>query len=122
MPDKFLEAHVEASRASLAAIDTPQLLYLLVAVRPANPENQRRTPLNLSLVIDRSTSMRGRRLANVRAAATMIVEKLAPDDFLSVIAFSDRATVIVPAGRLQDKAKVLGKIRQIEASGGTEAR
>jgi Ca-activated chloride channel family protein len=121
MTDKLLEAHVEASRASLAAIDTPQLLYLLVDVRPANPDKQQRTPLNLSLVIDRSTSMRGRRLANVRAAATMIVEKLAPDDFLSVIAFSDRATVIVPAGRLQDKAEVLGKIRQIEAFGGTEA-
>ena len=121
MPDKFLEVNVEASRELLGALDTPQLLYLVVDVKPTRSDKLKRTPLNLSLVIDRSTSMRDRRLANVRAAATMIVEKLAPDDFLSVVAFSDRATVIVPAGRLQDKAQVLNKIRQIEAFGGTEA-
>ena len=65
--------------------------------------------------------MRGRRLANVRAAATMIVENLSPEDSLSVIAFSDRASVIIPAGPLKDKASVIHKIRLIEAFGGTEA-
>ncbi|UCG26066.1 MAG: VWA domain-containing protein [Chloroflexota bacterium] len=121
MPDQFLEVNVEASRTALAAIDTHQLLYLLVEVKPSHPEKFHRTPLNLSLVVDRSTSMRGRRLASVRSAATMIVEKLSSEDSLSVIAFSDRASVIVPAGRLKDDAQVLHKIRQIEAFGGTEA-
>jgi Ca-activated chloride channel family protein len=121
MPDKFFEVSVEASRQALGAIDTPQLLYLLVDVKPAHAKNFKRTPLNLSLVIDRSTSMRGRRLANVRAAAAMIVEQLAPDDTLSVVAFSDRASVIVPSGRQQEKKQVLNKIRQIQAFGGTEA-
>jgi len=64
--------------------------------------------------------MRGRRLENVLAAATMIVDKLAPDDFLSVTTFSDRATVVVGSSRQQDKALVLNKIRKIDASGGTE--
>lgn len=121
MPDKFLEVEIETSRKSLAAINTPQLLYMLVDVKPAYPKKLKRIPLNLSLVIDRSTSMRGGRLANVRAAATMIVEKLAPVDYLSVVAFSDRATVIVPAKTVQEKAQVLGKIQQIDAFGGTEA-
>ena len=120
IPDQFLEINVEASRTALAAIDTSQLLYLLVEVKPTHPEEYRRTPLNLTLVVDRSTSMRGQRLANVRAAATMLVEKLAPEDHLSVIAFSDRASVIIPSGRLKDKALAVRKIRQIEASGGTE--
>ncbi|MFN2221668.1 MAG: VWA domain-containing protein [Chloroflexota bacterium] len=121
MPDKFLEVNVEASREALGAVNGPQLLYLLVDVKPAHAERPERPPLNLSLVLDRSTSMRGRRLANVRAAATMIVEQLSPDDFLSVVAFSDRASVVIPAGRQQDKIQVLNKIRQIQAFGGTEA-
>lgn len=121
MLDQFLEVSIEASRNAIGASDTPQLLYLLVDVKPALSDVQKRTPLNLSLVIDRSTSMRGRRLANVRAAATMIVEQLGADDSFSVIAFSDRASVVLPAGRQQDKVKALNKIHQIEAFGGTEA-
>lgn len=121
MANRYLEVNVEASREALSALDTAQLLYLLVDIKPDRPGKKQRTPLNLSLVIDRSTSMRGRRLANVRAAAAMLVEQLAPDDYLSVIAFSDRASVVVPSGRQQDKAEILNKIRQIEAFGGTEA-
>ena len=53
MADQFIEAKVEASRAALAAIDTPQLLYLLVQVKPAHPDEHQRAPLHLSLVVDR---------------------------------------------------------------------
>jgi len=120
MPGKLLEVNIEASRRELGAIGSPQLLYLLVDIKPASSANLVRAPFNLSLVIDRSTSMRGRRLENVLAAATMIVEKLSPDDFFSVVTFSDRASVVVGSSSQQDKAIILNQLRKIEASGGTE--
>ncbi|MGD2079445.1 MAG: VWA domain-containing protein [Chloroflexota bacterium] len=120
MADKFLDVTIESSREALAALDSPQLLYLLIEVKPAQPQVLSRTPLNLSLVLDRSTSMRGERLSSVRSAATMIVKQLSADDSLSVIAFSDRASVVIPSGVKQEEARTLNKISQIEAFGGTE--
>ncbi len=45
-----------------------------------------RRKLNLAIVIDRSTSMRDARMQGVKAAAMDVIDALAPDDRLAVIA------------------------------------
>lgn len=114
------EITVQASRENLPISDTLQRLYLLIELRPPVEEARANRPLNLSLVIDRSTSMKGERLAHVKSALALLVNKLSSEDNLSVISFSDRAQVVVPAQPVSDKKSILFKLRSIQTSGGTE--
>lgn len=108
------------SRTLLPVLPEEQTLYALVEVRPTKRVPVRRVPLNLVLVIDRSTSMQGDRLDHVKAAAHHIIEELQKDDILGVVAFDDRAQVIVPSQPLSRRDYVHGRVSSIWPSGGTE--
>lgn len=109
------------SRAVIAESSEPQLLYVLVEATPeALPTQFSKLPLNLGLVIDRSSSMRGDRLTQVKEAANRIIDQLAPDDYFSLVVFNDRADVIVPAQRATHKPDLKRAVGGIEAAGGTE--
>jgi Ca-activated chloride channel family protein len=71
-------------------------------------------------VLDRSTSMKGEKMDTVKSAAIQVLRNLRPQDILSVVAFSDRAEVIIPASYLQDRARLEAKIQMIHPSGATE--
>ena len=116
----MLNADIQATREQIKAQDAVQLLYTLVRLTPPEEFAISRLPLNICLVIDRSTSMKGERLDQVKRAASLVVDKLATDDVLSVVAYSDRAEVILPASRITNKALVVARLRGIIASGGTE--
>lgn len=116
----LLEIELLPSRRVLGSLETEQLLYLLVNVFAPAQQNQRRQPVNLCLVFDRSTSMRGRRLKRVKAAAQEVIGSLSNEDIISVIMFSDRAEVVVPAGHANSKNGVITRIHRMEAAGGTE--
>ena len=111
---------IQSSREQLPISTTVQRLYLLVELKPPQDEAQPHKPINLSLVIDRSTSMRGERLAHVKSALELLINRLSPEDTLSVTSFSDRAEVVIPSQTVTDKKNILFKIRSIQPSGGTE--
>jgi Ca-activated chloride channel family protein len=115
-----LKVQVESSRARLEPSSAPQLVYLLIRVITPEQAASVEHPLNLCLVIDRSTSMRGARLDRVVSAVELILDRLGPADVLSVISFSDRATVVQPAGHIEGNHIVSSRLRSIEAAGGTE--
>lgn len=110
---------ITASRDRIKLSDAEQVVYLLVDILPAKQVAKQR-PLNLSLVIDRSTSMQGARLSHVKSAVELIVNKLTKQDTLSIISFSDRAEVVVPSGKIENPTAVVGQLRSVQASGGTE--
>ncbi|MCP4356459.1 MAG: VWA domain-containing protein [Chloroflexi bacterium] len=115
-----LDIEVVSSRDQIDVSDSDQRLYVLVDIRPPKQSVGQQLPLNLCLVIDRSTSMHGRRLEAVRAAVELVVEKLSPSDVLSIVSFSDRADIVSPAEPLTNKTIVISHLRSIQASGGTE--
>lgn len=109
------------SRQMLPASREPQIVYVLLEIQPTPPSTMPAPPLNLSLVIDRSTSMQGERLDHVRGAVLHLIDGLKPTDTFSVVAFSDRAEVIVggqPAQ--QDRTLAKAKVSTLSAHGGTE--
>ncbi len=85
----------------------------------ADRQKVRRTPLNLAVVLDKSGSMTGAKLEKTKQAAMQLVDRLAPNDIFSLVIFSDRAQVLVPAQKVEDKDALKEKIQGIEAGGST---
>jgi Ca-activated chloride channel family protein len=85
----------------------------------AEKKKVRRTPLNLAVVLDKSGSMTGAKLEKTKQAAMQLVDRLAPNDVFSLVIFSDRAQVLVPAQKVEDKEALKEKIESIEAGGST---
>src|SRR6185436_7604075 len=109
------------SRAVLGDSSEPQLLYVLLeAAAEGLPAQLPKLPLNMCLVLDRSSSMRGDRLNQVKEAAGRIVDQLSPDDYFSLVVFKDRADVVVAAQRVNNKADLKRAVGSVEAAGGTE--
>jgi Ca-activated chloride channel family protein len=83
-------------------------------------EKRPEPPLNLCLVLDRSTSMQGSNMYVVKDTAIRIMHKLKPEDMFSVVAFSDRAETIIPATHITEMSKHEARIQMLQPSGGTE--
>jgi Ca-activated chloride channel family protein len=114
-------ADILYSAQSLVALDEPQLIYTLLNFSPGKRFKENLSPpLNVCLVLDRSTSMQGLRMDTVKEAAIEMMRSLRPQDQLSIVVFSDRAEVLLPAGRSVDRKAVEAQIRMTHAGGGTE--
>lgn len=120
--NKDIKHELHFSRPNLVKLGEDQLLYILLEVAPRDEaaENLVAPPLNLCLVLDRSTSMQGEKLDILKATAIQLLRSLRPQDVLSIVAFSDRAEVVVPASISLDKKKQEGRIQMMQASGATE--
>ena len=116
-----LKHEILFSRPNLVSLSEPQLVYALLEIGTrAEKDSLPTPPLNICLVLDRSTSMQGDKMDMVKATAIQLLRSLRPEDVLSVIAFSDYAEVIVPAAINMDIKKQEGRIQMMQASGSTE--
>ncbi len=118
-PQPFI-LRVTPSQEALRSLGEPQILYVMLELSASDQIESQRLPLNLCLVLDRSTSMKGGRLQQVKEAARYIVDQMEPDDVLSLVAFSDRAHLVLPGQRSIDKIAARIAINSIQSGGGTE--
>lgn len=110
------------SQPSLVHFDEPQLFYSLLELN-LHPDTSlllSSTPLNISLVVDCSTSMQGIRLDTVKLTAIDLIRQLQPNDIFSLVKFNDWAELLIPAGSLSDIKSTEMKIQLLQAGGGTE--
>jgi Ca-activated chloride channel family protein len=115
-----IEMQLTPSHATLRCLNEAQMVYVLVDIRARAKPGSRRAPINLSLVLDQSTSMKGPRLEQVKQAMLRVIDELADSDLLSVVTFNDRAQVVLSGNDLTDRSAAKRPIRGIHASGGTE--
>ena len=109
------------SRPNLIRLQEPQMLYLILELEaPLEARQSPAPPLNVCLVLDRSTSMQGEKMDVVKATAIQVLRSLRPQDILSVVTFSDRAEVVIPAAYYQERSRLEAKIQMIHPSGATE--
>src|SRR5215207_7873388 len=109
------------SRPNLVRLDEPQVLYFILELgAPAEARATPSPPLNVCLVLDRSTSMQGEKMDIVKATAIQVLRNLRQQDILSVVAFSDRGEVVIPASYHQEKTRLEAMVQMIRPSGATE--
>jgi len=77
------------------------------------PAGAGRMPVNVALVIDRSGSMEGDPLDNVKRACANVVDLLSPDDVLSIVTFEETVEVLMPARRVSDPNLIKQHINRI---------
>lgn len=114
--------HVERMmyRSSISVAGESAASYALIKLIPAGGGASKPLQLNLALVLDVSGSMyeedgTGKsRLSRIQEAALSAIEKLRPEDHLSIIAFAHDAQVVLPATPLSQKASVLDVINRID--------
>jgi Ca-activated chloride channel family protein len=113
--------HIERMmyRNSIAVAGESAASYALIKLIPAGG-GAKPLPLNLALVLDVSGSMyeedgTGRsRLSRVQDAAHGALQKLKPEDHLSIIAFAYDCQVVLPATPLSEKHKIEDVISRID--------
>ncbi len=76
--------------------------------------------LNLAILVDTSTSMSGARLDAVKRILGELLQFLDKNDVISLVVFSDRARIIIPAKRVYEVGDISTIIGGLEAGGGTE--
>lgn len=115
---------VTSSKDVVSLLGEPQVVYYLIEISPnqaLRPEvSNRKTPLNLTIVLDRSKSMLGTRLERVKIAAHQIIDQLSAEDYLSIVSFSDRAEPIIKSQAVVDKIAMKTMVSTMAADGGTE--
>ena len=100
------------------------VLYVLLEAVARGAGGGGRVPLNLGVVIDRSGSMYDeRRLEFVVDAVKFLADNLTADDKVSIVAFADKAKVIITPEAARDKSAIkraIDDIDLLEIGGGTQ--
>lgn len=117
-----LDSLVEMSRTEITSGRDRQLIYVLFTVKPSAEHKQKTDtpPLNVCLALDSSTSMQGPKIETAKASAIQLLRRLGPDDIFSLVRFSDKAEVSIPASRHADMHRVETHIQRLSTGGGTE--
>ncbi len=87
---------------------------MLVEAKPTELMAQIRMPLNFAFVLDHSSSMKGAKLKNVKEAVKMVIDRLEPTDYVSVVIFDDTSQVIIPSMPCNNKLDMKATIDRIQ--------
>ncbi|MGH7482949.1 MAG: vWA domain-containing protein, partial [Longimicrobiales bacterium] len=83
------------------------------------PSEDRRRPLNLSLVLDRSGSMSGPKLDAAKQAAVALARRLGPRDLLSVVGYGSDVRTEAEPGTGEQQEDLVARIEAIVCDGMT---
>lgn len=114
----FLQPALNDANVDVTQTNSQRQLALSMSAI-AQEEFDRNVPLNLCLILDHSGSMNGQPLETVKKAANRLVDRLSPEDRLSVVVFDHRAKVLVSNQIIDNPDRIKQQINKLSAGGGT---
>lgn len=83
------------------------------------PNEITRPPVNLTLILDRSGSMSGAKIAKAREAAITALRMLGPQDLFSLVMYDHRVQTLIPPQAAANTDRLEAQIMQIKTGGNT---
>ena len=108
------------SKDALMVTRAEQAVYALVDIKAVSSGQHRTMPANFGLVLDRSGSMDGEKMENLKEAAGYVVDHLNENDLVSVTVFDDQVETIIPNQPLKDREEVKSRLGSVIPRGGTQ--
>jgi Ca-activated chloride channel family protein len=116
--DENMKATIKLGNDSICINNSTAYLLVSLKGKKINPiATSWRQPLNLSIIIDRSGSMQGEKLDNVKKALIDVSDLLSPGDFVSLIAYDDHERLVYSGDF--NKENFISKVGQVTDGGGT---
>ncbi len=95
-------------------------VYLYIDLEADKTEERSRTPMNISIVIDRSGSMGEKnKLEYVKKAVDYLIDEAGSDDYISVVTYDDYVDVLQKSQVIRDKYELRDKIYSLQPGGFT---
>jgi len=118
---KQVAVDVSMAQPVMLAGEKPQTTTLKVGLTGFEiaKDGDKRSPVNVAIVLDKSGSMSGAKLERAKDAAKMAVKRLASHDIVSIITYDHNVQVLVPATKVSDRDAMLAAIDRIEIGGNT---
>jgi Ca-activated chloride channel family protein len=114
----LITIHAELDREVLPANERQTAVVKISLEAAPPPKDAKRAPVNLCIVLDRSGSMSGTKIAHAREAALEAISRLGKDDVFSLITYNSTVETLIPAGKF-DARRAQEIIRSIQSSGNT---
>ncbi len=108
------------SKDALPVTGSEQAVYALMDIKAGSGTALGTMPVNFAMVLDRSGSMDGEKMENMKEAVGYAVDHMSDGDSVSVTIFDDQVETLVPSQPAGNREEIKALTSQVIARGGTQ--
>jgi Ca-activated chloride channel family protein len=108
------------SKDALPITGAEQAIYALVDIKAGSGAMFGTMPANFGLVLDRSGSMDGVKMDNLKEAVGYVADHLNDNDLVSVTVFDDQVETLIPNQPATNREEIKSRLAKVVPRGGTQ--
>ncbi|HLE41184.1 MAG TPA: VWA domain-containing protein [Nitrospirota bacterium] len=108
------------NKDALPVTGAEQAVYALVDIKAGGKKAFGAMPANFGLVLDRSGSMDGEKMNNLKEAVGYVVDHLGDGDLVSVTIFDDQVETLIPNQPAKNREAIKAALAKVIPRGGTQ--
>jgi Ca-activated chloride channel family protein len=108
------------SKDALPVTGSEQAVYTLIDIKAVRGVSSASMATNVALVLDRSGSMDGEKIENMKEAVGYVVDNLSDQDIISVTIFDDQVDRLIESQPAKNRRDIKATLANVIARGGTQ--